>query len=62
MAGLPWPWRKVEELEKSEEKEQLEDDFEKAVQNTKQSMSDGLERLKKALAELEAEVHAIKGE
>lgn len=44
-----------------EEETEVSGEIERVVRETKQSMNDGLDRLKEALAELEAEVHAIKG-
>lgn len=49
------------ELDDTEETE-VSGEIERVVKQTKQSMNDGLDRLKRALAELEAEVHAIKGD
>ena len=49
------------ELDDTEETE-VSGEIERIVKQTKQSMNDGLDRLKEALAELEAEVHAIKGD
>jgi len=80
---IPWPWKKVEQIEEAEKKAEVErlvpaiyldDDVateeevggeisgevERVVRKTKESMNDGLDRLKRALVELEAEIHAIK--